>query len=123
MALQQKNKSLAANRDLHPKPINGGVNGLIHGPPQCSPQPSINSQYVQIRPYPAANVTPGHGMSTVNKSTLWKTPTKSVVPHRSVGVLQSNVISESLQEVNSSQYLQSEQLLPSDIFKSPKRKR
>ncbi|CAB4011872.1 NPAT isoform X2 [Paramuricea clavata] len=125
VALQQKNKSLAANRDLHPKPINGGVNDLIHGPPnppQCSPQPSINSQYVQIRPYPAANVTPGHDVSTVNKTPLWKTPTKSVVPHSSVGVLQSNIISESLQEVNSSQYLQSEQLLPSDNFKSPKRK-
>jgi hypothetical protein len=128
VALQEKNKSLAAaQRDS--RPTNEAVNELIFttlNAPQCSP--SINTQYIHIRPYPtvpqSANFVHNVSNTTATKP-LWKTPTKSVLQHSSTGVAHSNVICESIQEVSSSQRLHSsnEQLLPSDQFKSPKRKR
>ena len=55
----------------------------------------------------------------------WKTPTKAVVRSSATDVAQSNLISESIQEINSSDNVQpyTERVFPCDSFKSPKRKR
>ena len=116
-ALQQKNKTLAAgNRDVFPKPVNippicvvSAGNVIYH---QIPPQDSINNQYSQIRSYSSqsSNISPVYNVITTVGN---KTPTKSC----NEGLVHDNVISESVQEVYSSEQF------PSEQFKSPKRKR
>lgn len=149
-ALQQKNKSLAAaNRDTFVKQTSGTVNGLlIQQPlnaPQCSSQPlsipqwssqplstpqctslPFNIQNIPITPSyrQAINIPPTYNVSytTVSKPPVSKTRSKNVKPSKTARV---KVVSENVQEVNSSERLQCSngQLLLTDQSKSPKRKR
>ena len=118
VALQQKNKSLAAlQRGIQPK---HGV--VCVNSPQCFP--SINTQYIHMAPYPTvpqSGYQQKASTATVTKAPMWKTPARK--EHCTIDVVQSDVISQSI--LNSSQPLQSsnENFLPPDPFKSPKRKR
>ncbi|XP_028412773.1 suppressor of mar1-1 protein-like isoform X2 [Dendronephthya gigantea] len=132
---QQNSKSQAAALHESPVPLQANIPTITGHLTTTSPQQYVDNPYVLLTSYPQVyhaptNVTPVNCMQNqlpnVKDAFLpqWKTPTKTVVQTGCTDVTRSNVISESIQEINSSENVQPgfEQILPCDSFKSPKRK-